>query len=291
MTVRTDLIVRQDPDNLGTGPTSAKTDPSDCQATEDPGTSWMMMRADLTDHLDPDDPETRTRAVVIEQGGQGDQVHQPTHLLHPTRLGQGLAAFPGSRWPNTVNQEQTAIARLMRFGTTEASRLTRDNLNSASVATFISSIHNLIRNNAFDDSVMQILIGRATIRLLGFYFTPSETARRNPIENHWTTDWDVATIIQALEEHYPLRPEGRHLATSFRWQQVVIESRKKARIQIQDMDMARRDTINEWSSTEERIGTATTMRSSRTYPDASPARTIQLGRASRTSSSSATSMP
>ena len=86
---------------------------------------------------------------------------------------------------NTVNHEQTAIARLMRFGTTEAPRLTRDNLNSASV----------IRGNAFDDSVMQLLIDRATITLLGFYFKPSETARRYPIENHWTTDWDVATII------------------------------------------------------------------------------------------------
>ena len=146
------------------------------------------------------------------------------------------------------------MARLLRFGTTEAPRLTRDNLNSASVATFISYIHNLIRNNAFDDSVMQMLIDRAVITLLGFYYGPSETARRRPIENHWTTDWDAATIIQALEEHYPLRPEDRHLVTSSRWQQVVIESRKKARIQIQDMDMSRRDTINEWSSAEDRTG-------------------------------------
>ena len=132
--------------------------------------------------------------------------------------------------------------------------MTRENLNSASVATFITYIHNLIRNNAFDDSVMQMLIDRASIRLLGYYFPSSETARRNPIENHWTTDWDAATIIQALEEHYPLRPEDRLLATSSRWQQVVIESRKKARIQTQDMEAARRDTINEWSSAEERIG-------------------------------------
>ena len=36
-----------------------------------------------------------------------------------SRLGQGMAAFPGSRWPNTVNQEQTAMARLLRFGTQE----------------------------------------------------------------------------------------------------------------------------------------------------------------------------
>ena len=56
-------------------------------------------------------------------------------------------------------------------------------------------------------------------------------------------DWDVATIIQALEEH---------LATSSR--QDVVESRKKARILTSDMDQSRRDTINEWSSVEDRIG-------------------------------------
>ena len=55
-----------------------------------------------------------------------------------------MTAFRGSKWTNTVNQEQTTIARLMRFGTTEAPRLTRDNLNSASVAKFIFYIDNLI---------------------------------------------------------------------------------------------------------------------------------------------------
>ena len=88
------------------------------------------------------------------------------------------------------------MARLLKFGTTETPRLTRDNLNSASVAKFISYIHNLIRGDAFDDSVMQLLMDRAVITLLGFYFGSSETARRHPINGHWTTDWDVATIIR-----------------------------------------------------------------------------------------------
>ena len=120
------------------------------------------------------------------------------------------------------------MARLLKFGTAETPRLTRENLNSASVTKFIPFIHNLIRGNVFDDSVMQMLIDRAVITLLGFYFGPSETARRHPIDGHWTTDWDVVTIIQALEELFPLRPEDRHLATSSRWQQVVTDSRKKA---------------------------------------------------------------
>ena len=121
--------------------------------------------------------------------------------------------------------------------------MTRENLNSASVTKFISYIHNLIRDNAFDDLVMQLLMDRAVITLLGFYFGPSETARCHPINGHWTTDWDVATIIQALEELFPLRPEDRHLATSS----------QMARILTTDMDQSRRDTFNEWSSAEDRI--------------------------------------
>ena len=34
-------------------------------------------------------------------------------------------------------------------------------------------------------------------------------------------DWDVATIIEALEELYPLQAEHKHLDFGSRWQQVV----------------------------------------------------------------------
>ena len=47
--------------------------------------------------------------------------------------------------------------------------------------------------------------------LLGYIFRPTETASRHPIVNHWTVDWDVATIIEALEELYPLQAEHKHL--------------------------------------------------------------------------------
>ena len=101
---------------------------------------------------------------------------------------------------------------------------------------------------------MTHLIDSAAIRLLSLYFAPTETARLHPIENHWTTDWDVATIIKALEEIYPTRPEDRHLADSTKWQQVVVEARKKARILTNDMDQSRRNTINEWSNAEDTLG-------------------------------------
>ena len=46
----------------------------------------------------------------------------------------------------------------------------------------------------------------------------SETATRHPITSHWTVDWDVATVIEALEELYPLQAEHKHLDLGSRWQ-------------------------------------------------------------------------
>ncbi len=77
-----------------------------------------------------------------------------------------------------------------------------------------------------------------------------ETARENPITRHWTVDWDVATIIQALEELYPLQQEHRHLDRGSRWLQVVADSRSRVRILADNMDQVRRDTINEWNSAD-----------------------------------------
>jgi len=62
-------------------------------------------------------------------------------------------------------------------------------------------------------------------------FAPTETASRNPITTHWTIDWDVATIIEALEELYPLQAEHKHLDFGSRWQQVVDRSVSRVRVQ------------------------------------------------------------
>ena len=69
----------------------------------------------------------------------------------------------------------------------------------------------MLRKEAFDESVMENMID-------------TETRRRHPITTHWTVDWDVATIIEALEELYPLQAEHRHLDLGFRWQQVIDRS-------------------------------------------------------------------
>ena len=105
----------------------------------------------------------------------------------------------------------------------------------------IQYIHQLLRHEAFDDSVLGNLID-------------NETASRHPIVNHWTVDWDVATIIEALEELYPLQAEHKHLDLESRWQQVIDNSVRRVRIQSDNMEQVRRDTFHEWSGGASTIG-------------------------------------
>ena len=59
-----------------------------------------------------------------------------------------------------------------------------------------TEVHQLLRQEAFDESVLGNMIDTETISLLQFIFYPTETRRRHPITTHWTVDWDVATIIE-----------------------------------------------------------------------------------------------
>jgi hypothetical protein len=118
----------------------------------------------------------------------------------------------------------------------------------------IRYIHQLLRHEAFDNSVLGNLIDNETITLLGYVFQPTEIASRHPSVNHWTVDWDVATIIEALEELYPLKAEHKHLDFGSRWQQVVDKSISKVRIQLDNMEQVRRDTIYEWSGGTTTLG-------------------------------------
>ena len=95
---------------------------------------------------------------------------------------------------------------------------------------FIQYIQQLLRQEAFDESVMGNMIDTETISLLQFIFYPTETRRRHPITTHWTVDWDVATIIEALEELYPVQAKHRHLDMGSRWQQVIERSNSRIRI-------------------------------------------------------------
>jgi hypothetical protein len=112
----------------------------------------------------------------------------------------------------------TAYQRMLKFGSADPPKLTKNTLESVAVDTFIKYLHQLIRADALDDFVLINLIDSETVGLLTYYFQPTETAREHPITHRWTVDReelrsfiDVATIIQALEELYPLQQEHRHL--------------------------------------------------------------------------------
>ena len=136
-----------------------------------------------------------------------------------SRPGHNYPAFPGSRVvpARQLNAQMTAYQRMLKFGSADRPKLTKNTLESVAVDTFIKYLHQLIRADAFDDSVIINLIDSETIGLLTYCFQPTETAR--------TVDWDVATIIQALEELYPLQQEHRHLDRGSRWLQVAADSR------------------------------------------------------------------
>jgi hypothetical protein len=89
---------------------------------------------------------------------------------------------------------------MLKFGTSKVPKLTKATPVNTEVRHLIQYIHQLLRHEAFDDSVLGNLIDNETITLLGYVFASTETASRLPIVSHWTADWDVATIIEVLEE-------------------------------------------------------------------------------------------
>jgi len=131
------------------------------------------------------------------------------------------------------------MQRMLKFGST---KIFKANLVNTEVHLLIQHIQQHLRQEAFDDSVLGNLIDNETITLLRYVFAPTETASRNPITTHWTIDWDVATIIEALEV-YPLQAEHIHLDFGSRWQQVVDRSVSRVRVQSDRMEQVRSDTI------------------------------------------------
>ena len=67
-------------------------------------------------------------------------------------------------------------------------KLSKANLVNTEVHMLIQRIHQLLHQEAFDDSVLGNLMDNETITLLGYAFAPTETASRNPITTHWTID-------------------------------------------------------------------------------------------------------
>ncbi len=154
-----------------------------------------------------------------------------------------------------VDPRDASMQRMLKSGWAKVPKLSKANLVNTEVHLLIQYIHRLLSKEAFDDSVMGNLIDNETITLLGYVFAPTETASRHPITTHCTIDWDVATIIEALEELYPLRAKHKHLDFGSRWQQQVVDrSVSRVRVQSDRMEQVRSDTIYEWSSGMSTIG-------------------------------------
>ena len=138
--------------------------------------------------------------------GSSSQYTNPT-LGWKNRHGQNIPAFPGSRIVPTrrVDPRDAIYQRMLKFGTAKIPKLSKANLVNTEVHLLIQHIHQLLHQEAFDDSVLGNLIDSETMTLLGYVSTPTETVSRHPITNHRTIDWDVAIIIEALEELYPLQ--------------------------------------------------------------------------------------
>ena len=187
---------------------------------------------------------------------QGSSSQSNQRAVWQSRQGQGIPAFPGSRIipARVIDAREAAYRRTIQFASMKVPKLTKTTLVNTEVHLFIQYIHQLLRQEAFDESVMGNMIDTETISLLQFIFYPTETRRRHPITTHWTVDWDVATIIEALEELYPLQAEHRHLDMGSRWQQVIDRSNTRIRIQADNMAQVQRDTIQEWNSGATTIG-------------------------------------
>ena len=95
---------------------------------------------------------------------------------------------------------------MLKFGQTEPPRLSNSQFGATEVDEFIKYIHRMIQVDTFVDSVMEVLIDNESKNLLCHLFKTTEAARDHPTPHHWTVDWDVTTIIAALEEISPRDP-------------------------------------------------------------------------------------
>ena len=81
----------------------------------------------------------------------------------------------------------------------------------------------VVRAEAYDTSVIAASMDEESNIYLQTLFRTTVVATNNPIRSHWTEDWDIATILDALDELFPLQAEHRHLTVGYRWEAVVTQ--------------------------------------------------------------------
>jgi len=146
----------------------------------------------------------------------GVKDHRSTIILFSTRAGASggrSTCFLRSRHTRRsgLSLHQIATTRNTQFGTRDPPLLTGHSFQSKEVHAFIQYIYQLIRADAFDDTVLEKLIDDEAMGVLTLLFKTSEVSTTTPAPNGWALDWDVATIIVALEECYLLLPEQKYL--------------------------------------------------------------------------------
>jgi hypothetical protein len=103
-------------------------------------------------------------------------------------------------------------------------------------------------------TVLEKLVDDEAMGVLTLLFKTSEVSTTVPAPNGWALDWDVATIIEALEECYPLLPEQKYLDRGSKWSAVVKRSRKLAEIQPDNMERVRQDVFFAWNKARVHTG-------------------------------------
>jgi len=84
----------------------------------------------------------------------------------------------------------TAYQRMLKFGSADPPKLTKKTLESAAVDTFIKYLYQLIRADAFDDSVIINLINSETIGLLTYYFSPTRASDYSSLDGRLGCGYD-----------------------------------------------------------------------------------------------------
>ena len=88
------------------------------------------------------------------------------------------------------------------------------------VHSFIAHIRQLILNGTFSHDAMRLLIDQPAMDYIGLMFNTSAVMSKNRVAC-WQTDWDVATVIEALEEVFPLQPGDRFVSTVDKWKEHI----------------------------------------------------------------------
>ena len=134
----------------------------------------------------------------------------------------------------------TAYQRMLKFGSADPPKLTKNTLESVAVDTFIKYLHQLIRADVHQSHRQRD--SRLTDLLLPTHGDGARTPDYSSLNGRLGCSYDHSGFRGALP------------ARGSRWLQVVADSRSRVRILADNMDQVRRDTTNEWNSADTNVG-------------------------------------